>query len=283
MNQIKRKSILCPNCRKLISIDERICPYCSILRPGSAFKNNPVIRTMADTRQMAMTIIWINVAMYIISLVMSGSRIGMSMNPLDTLSPSMESLTILGATGTYPINALGLWWSLISANYLHGSVMHIVFNMLMLWQLLPIVAREYGSYRMISIYTIGGVLGFVVSYLAGIQFTIGASAAVCALVGALLYFGKSRGGVYGQAVYKQISGWVISLFLFGFLIPGINNWAHAGGILGGIAVAWFLGYNDKQREKSFHKTLAFFCAGITILVLVWAVVHGAYYAFAMGK
>lgn len=279
MKQVKRNSILCPNCRKLISADERICPYCSMLRPGSALKNNPVIRNMADARQVALAIIWINAIMYVISLLASGPGIGFSMNPLNALSPSPESLVLLGATGTYPINTLGLWWSLLSANYLHGSILHIVFNMLMFWQLTPLVSREYGPYRMVILYTLGGIAGFVVSYVAGVTFTIGASAAVCSLVGSLLYFGKSRGGVYGQAVYKQIFGWVIGLFLFGFLIPGINNWGHGGGILGGIILGWLLGYNDIAKEKSFHKTLAFVCAGVTVLVLAWALIHAGIYMF----
>lgn len=193
------------------------------------------------------------------------------MNPLDTLSPSNFSLEILGATGRGPIDQLGHWWTLLSANYLHAGVLHILFNMMMFWQLVPMVTREYGPYRMFSIYTLGGVFGFVISYFAGIGFTIGASAAVCSLVGALLYFGKSRGGIYGQTVYKQIMGWVISLFLFGFIVPGINNWAHGGGILGGIIAGYILGYNDKSRETAFHKTLAFLCAITTILVLVWVV------------
>ena len=114
------------------------------------------------------------------------------------------------------------------------------------------------------------VFGFLVSYIAGIGFTIGASAAVCALVGSLLYFGKSRGGVYGQTVYKQIMGWVISLFLFGFIVPGINNWAHGGGILGGLLLGYLLGYEERTRETSFHKTLALICVVVTVLVLLWA-------------
>ncbi|MFA6008570.1 MAG: rhomboid family intramembrane serine protease [Desulfobacteraceae bacterium] len=271
MKQTRRQSILCPNCRKLINADEPICPYCSTLRPGSSFRNNPIVRNMNDPRMLSLVIIWINVAMYVFSLLLSGKYIGLSMNPLDTLSPSNFSLEILGATGRGPIDQLGHWWTLISANYLHASVLHILFNMLMFWQLVPMVSREYGAYRMFSIYTLGGVFGFVVSYFAGIGFTIGASAAVCSLVGSLLYFGKSRGGVYGQTVYKQIMGWVISLFLFGFFVRSINNWAHGGGILGGIITGYILGYNDKIHENAFHKTLAFLCVLVTILVLCWAV------------
>lgn len=226
---------------------------------------------MNDPRTLALIIIWVNVGMYVLSLLISGKYIGFSMNPLDTLSPSNFSLELLGGTGRRPIDGFGLWWTLLSANYLHASVLHILFNMMMFWQLVTMTAREYGAYRMFAIYTLGGIFGFIVSYFAGIMFTIGASSAVCSLVGALLYFGKSRGGVYGQTVYKQIMGWVISLFLFGFIVPGINNWAHGGGILGGIIAGYLLGYNDKSREKAFHKTLAFICAIATILVLVWAV------------
>jgi rhomboid protease GluP len=72
-------------------------------------------------------------------------------------------------------------------------------------------------------------------------------------------------------VYKQIFGWVISLFLFGFFIPGINNWAHGGGILGGILVGWLLGYTEIRQERAYHKTIALICAGLTVIVLLWAV------------
>lgn len=270
MKQTRRQSILCPNCRKLINSDEPMCPYCNTVKPGSSFRNNSLVRNMDDPRTVALTIVWVNVVMFVISLLFSGRYVGFSMNPLDTLSPARFSLEILGGSGRIPIDGYGLWWTLVSANYLHGSILHILFNMIMFWQLVPLTAREYGVYRMLTIYTLGGVVGFLVSYIAGINFTIGASAAVCALVGSLLYFGKSRGGVYGQTVYKQIMGWVISLFLFGFIVPGINNWAHGGGILGGLLLGYLLGYEERTRETSFHKTLALICVVVTVLVLLWA-------------
>lgn len=281
MKQTKRNSILCPNCRKLISSDESICPYCNLLRPGSALKNNPVMKAMGDARRMATIIIGINVAMFVISLLLSGRHIGMTMNPMTTLSPHFDILRIMGMTGTEPVNYYGLWWSFVSANYLHGNILHITFNMLMFWQLVPLVIKEYGSYRMISIYAIGGVIGYIASYLAGTPYTIGASASVCSLVGCLLFFGKSRGGLYGQMVYKQLSGWVVTLFIFGMLVPNIDNWAHGGGILGGVALGWLLGYNDMRQEKSLHKTLAFACAGITILILLWALFHAVTIYFGL--
>ena len=128
---------------------------------------------------------------------------------------------------------------------------------------------------MFTIYTLGGVIGFVVSYLVGVPFTIGASAAVCGLIGSLLYYGKSRGGVYGSTVYREVSGWVISLFIFGLIFPGINNWGHGGGILGGIIVS--AGYNERRRENNFDHVLALLCGVGTLGVLGWAVMTAYLY------
>jgi len=137
-------------------------------------------------------------------------------------------------------------------------------------QISPWVIQEYGSSRMFIIYTLGGVCGFWVSYIVGVPFIIGASAAICGLIGALLYFGKSRGGTYGAAVYREVSGWVVGLVLFGLVMPGINNWGHGGGILGGIVLGKLLGYGERRRENSFHHLLALICAVTTIAVLGWA-------------
>jgi rhomboid protease GluP len=217
--------------------------------------------------------------MYLLSLLFNPATLGLSANPFKFLSPSDRALILLGSTGTIPINQWHRWWTLVSANYLHGGVLHIVFNMIALYQIGPLVLREYGANRLISLYTFGGVIGFYVSYLAGVRFTLGASAAVCSLIGATLYYGKSRGGTYGQAIYKQISGWVLVLFLFGFLVPGINNWGHGGGIGAGIAFGFLLGYQEKKRENLLHKTLAGICIVVTTAVLLWAILSSFYYRF----
>jgi len=208
-----------------------------------------------------------NVLYFALSLVLSNSTDGSG----GFFSPGKTSLMLLGATGTYPIDHFGRYWTLISANYLHGGILHIIFNLMALKQIAPTVSSEYGASRMFTIYTLGGVLGYVVSYLAGVPFTIGASAAVCSLVGALLYYGKSRGGAYGSSVYREVSGWVISLFMFGLIFPGINNWGHGGGIIGGIIVGALIGYNERRRENYFDQALALLCGLVTLGVLGWAV------------
>jgi rhomboid protease GluP len=214
-------------------------------------------------------IITANVLFFALSLLLS-ARTGDAGN---FLSPGQTSLMLLGATGTYPISHFGRFWTVISANYLHGGIIHLIFNLMALKQIAPLASNEYGSSRMFTIYTIGGVTGYVVSYLAGVPFTIGASAAVCSLIGALLYYGKSRGGVYGSSVYREVSGWVISLFIFGLLFPGINNWGHGGGIIGGIAIAALIGYSERRRENTFDHALALLCGMATVSILAWAAIR----------
>jgi rhomboid protease GluP len=275
----RRKSILCPHCSKLISVAEHKCPHCGISRPGARWKNIPITRGLLQSDQLIKTIIYANVGMYLISLLMNPTRMGLSANPFMFLSPSNGALLLLGSTGTIPIDQGHRWWTLVSANYLHGGILHIVFNMIALYQIGPLVLREYGANRLIGLYTIGGIFGFLVSYFAGVQLTLGASAAVCSLIGASLYYGKSRGGTYGQAIYKQISGWVLMLFIFGFMVPGINNWGHGGGIVGGIVLGYFLGYQERTRENLFHKSLAGVCVVLTVAVLAWAILSSVYYRF----
>jgi rhomboid protease GluP len=113
----------------------------------------------------------------------------------------------------------------------------------------------------------------------GIGFTIGASAAVCSLIGAALYFGKSRGGSYGMAIYRQVGTWVVMLFIFGFLVPGINNWGHGGGLVFGALLGYLLGYEESKRERLPHRVLGALCLFVTVAVLLWSVVTSFAYRF----
>ena len=274
-----RRSILCPKCRKLISSDEPRCPYCGTSRPGTWWKNNLWTRTFGRLDLPVRIIIFTNLGMYVISLLFNRWSPGLSLNPFVFFTPNNKSLLLLGATGTVPIDQLHRWWTLISANYLHGNLLHIFFNLVAFRQLAYLVLNTYGVYRMMILYTLSGAIGFLVSYVAGVTFTIGASAAVCGMIGAMLYYGKSRGGLYGQAIYKQIAGWAIGIFVFGLLVPGINNWGHGGGIIAGALLGFLLGYEEKHREILTHKLLAGGCLVATGIILFWAVISGGYYRF----
>jgi rhomboid protease GluP len=274
---MQRNSILCPKCGLLISLSEQSCPYCGLRAPGARWRRLFVFRLLDDPALLVKTVIGVNIGMFVLSMVLDPRTTGMTFNPLLLLSPSDRSLFVLGATGTIPIDNYHRWWTLLSAGYLHGGLLHIFFNMAALRQLSAVVVREFGTRRMFAIYTLAGVVGFAVSYLAGVGLTIGASAGVCGLVGAILYYGRSRGGVYGTALYKQVGMWVLIMFVFGFLVPGINNWGHGGGIAAGALLGYFLGYAERKRETTLHRSLAVLSLAATALVLAWAVLSSLYY------
>ena len=273
MGQLDKKSMLCPGCRRLISSDEPSCPFCGLANPGSPIRKSLSRFSLRDSDSIIQFIIYANAAIFILALVLKPSEMGMSLNPFTLLSPSSTSLMLLGATGTFPIDYYHRWWTILTASWLHGGILHIAFNMLALHQLGPFVAQEYGTARFLVVYLVSGICGFTLSYLVGIPFTLGASAAVCGLIGAILYYGKSRGGSFGTAIYRQAMGWIIGLILFGLLLPGINNWAHGGGIAAGIAAGFALGYDERRRETLAHRIAAAVLALATAVAVAFTIVQ----------
>lgn len=71
-------------------------------------------------------------------------------------------------------------------------------------------------------------------------------------------------------VYRDVGGWALSIFVFGLIFPGINNWAHGGGLLGGILLGWLLGYEERRNQRVLDHILAFLCMAVTVGVLLWA-------------
>ncbi len=134
---------------------------------------------------------------------------------------------------------LGHWWTIFSAGWLHGGLIHIVMNLLWVRQLAPVVADVYGPGRAIVIYVISSAVGFTLSSVAfffplgllrGAQLTVGASAPIFGLLGALVCYGRMGGS---SMINSQAKSYALMLFLFGLIIPGVDNFAHAGGFVGG--------------------------------------------------
>ncbi len=263
-------SILCPNCGKLISSTAGECMHCGTKNPN-LWGFSEILRKFFG-RQLSLVPIIVTtcIALYILSIALDPSAIFQTRGFLGFLSPTTNSLVNLGMTGAYPISR-GHWWTLITAIYLHGSILHIIFNTLWIRQLGPTVEELFGTSRSFMIFTISGALGFVLSTFAGNYFTIGASGSIFGLLGALVYYGRKRGGSFGTAVYKQTGQWAIVLFIFGFLFPGIDNFAHGGGFIGGYLTASLLGFIEIKKENRTHQLLALGAIGITILAFLLAI------------
>ena len=265
-------AIICPNCGKLINATAPECIHCGFKKPGKLKLNTIIPHLFHGEIGFVQMVTIFCVALYMFSLVLDISGISKQSGIFNFLSPSLRSLYKLGMTGSVAMMD-GRWWTLINAIYLHGSLLHIIFNLLWIRQLGPMVEEFFGTSRLIIIFTISGIIGFIVSNFVGIQFTIGASGSIFGLLGALIYYGKDRGGVFGEAIFRQLLGWAVMLFIFGFLMAGINNFAHAGGFVGGYVSAILLGYNEKKPEISLHKTGAAVAIIATVICFLLAFWH----------
>ena len=262
-------SSLCYACGKLNRVDASVCFYCGRRNPG-LWGFGPWLGRLAGRLDFARIVTVVCIAAYAASLLLDPAA---SMRPrgvFNLLSPSGGALLALGMTGAYPWQ-LGYWWTLLTAIYLHGSLLHIAFNLLWIHQLAPAVEQAYGRSRLVLIFTGGGVLGFVISNWAGVGTTIGASGAVFGLLGAMAAYGRSRGGLFGMAVFRQYWQWAVVLFVMGFLMPGVNNFAHAGGFVGGYLTGVIVGHGDSRLGDGLHRAAATAAVALTALAFALAV------------
>jgi rhomboid protease GluP len=196
---------------------------------------------------------------------------------LSFLSPSNRSLFLFGESGVVPVFVAGRWWTVLTAGWLHAGVLHIFFNMMWVRQLAPATSEMYGPSRMVIIYTVAGITGFTASTLAGAfvpmlggaRFTVGASAPLFGLLGALIYYGRRSGS---SMVGSQAKSWALTLFVFGFIMPGIDNWAHAGGFAGGYIASRFL--DPLRPERLDHLIMALACLAVTGIAILFSILDG---------
>lgn len=137
----------------------------------------------------------------------------------------------------------GQLWRLITPVFLHGSFLHIAFNMYALFIFGPGLERHFGHGRFLTLYLLSGFAGNVFSFLFSPAPSLGASTAIFGLLGAQgVFFYKNR-EVYGRigqrALFNIIAVAAVNLMIG--LSPGIDNWGHIGGLVGGTVFTWFGG------------------------------------------
>lgn len=220
------------------------------------------------------------IVLYVASLLADPSAIRSGSGIFSFLTPSRASLFLFGASGPLPVFGFGRWWTVLTAGWLHGSLLHIAFNLMSLRNIAGPVAEFYGANRMVIIYTLAGITGFVASTLGGsflgfipglhgAGMTVGASASVCGLIGSLFYYGRRAGS---RGVSDQAKQWGIMILIFGFLVPGIDNWAHLGGFAGGYLCSKVLDPLKPERMDHFLGAVA--CLALTAIAIAVSVIHG---------
>ena len=257
-------SLVCSHCGKLVGINEPTCPFCGAWRPG-LYGWAPVLqRLVGHNLDLFSLIVASCVTLYAIALLLQPEAITQLQGMLSILSPGGRALYQLGMTGGLAWQ-LGWWWTLFTAIYLHGSLLHIVFNVMWIRNLGPAVTEVFGPARAFVLFNLGGAFGFLVSNVMTNAPTIGASGSIFGLLGALIVYGRRRGS---SMMSQQLWQWAIVLFVFGFLMPGINNWAHAGGFAGGWGCAYLMGFIDEQRESTAMVLLALAFIAVTVIGII---------------
>ena len=164
---------------------------------------------------------------------------------LQTLTEYFLGIDLPAAFGMKYNEAIraGEVWRLISPVFLHGSFLHIGFNMYALYVLGPGLERHYGHRRFLLLYLVGGFCGNVASFLFSPNPSLGASTAMFAMVAAQAVFIFRNRFMFGanfRTMLVNIVGVIVINLILG-LSPGIDNLGHLGGLLGGLAFSWFAG------------------------------------------
>jgi rhomboid protease GluP len=270
----KRKtegSVICTSCGVLVGVNDPTCYNCGRRNPG-LWGFGPALRALGNDLGFIPIVTGATIILFVLSLILS--REGLQV----MLSPSGQILYLLGGSGALPVVGFGRWWTLVTAAWLHGGVLHILFNVLWIRQLGPEIANLYGPGRMIIIYTLSSITGFALStfmylspvsipFFGGANLTVGASAPIFGMLGALVYYGRRTGSSHvGQAglQYALIMG------VMGFVIPGIDNTAHLGGFVGGYAASLVL--DPLKPERIDHLAIAVGCLLFTFGAIIWSVI-----------
>ena len=282
----KTGSVVCASCGSLVGVNDDKCYTCGRRNPG-LWGFGPVLRRFGNDLGFTTAIVYGCAAVYTLSLIVTVLRGGnlLSGSVFNIFGPDTGAAIAMGASGAIPVFQLGRWLTLLSAGWLHGGALHILFNMIMVRQLGPAVGDMFGAARMVIIYTISSITGFLLSsvmaeylpfvpFFSGGHLTLGASAPIFGLVGALVHYGR-RGG--SSIVSSTALNYALTMGVFGFIVPGIDNSAHLGGFLGGYLASMWL--DPLKPERMDHFVGAAICLLATAIAILVSLVTVLPYLF----
>ena len=146
-----------------------------------------------------------------------------------------------------PSIRLGEYYRLITGMFLHGSIMHLFFNVYALYVIGSQIENYFGRIKYLIIYLFSGLMGALFSMIfGGSAASIGASGAIFGLMGSLLYFGYHYRVYLGNVLKTQLIPLIIFNLFLGFILSGVDNFAHIGGLIGGVLITKAVGVKDKS-------------------------------------
>jgi rhomboid protease GluP len=235
---------MCPSCGTLVGTTATKCHVCGAnVRFGMAAASRSLGKILPTNAPITYCILSICCLLYGISLLYS-TRSG---NPLMPEGGGLTAIFNIGAIDGHTTLLLGStlpwqyivvynqWWRLITAIFLHGSLMHIVFNMWVIMDIGPMIEELFGSARYLFLYIATGVFGYVVSSFFGNN-SVGASGALLGLIGVLLASTTRSSSASAKMMRSNLIKWIIYIAVLGLMMRGIDNYAHFGGLAAGFVL-----------------------------------------------
>ncbi len=148
-----------------------------------------------------------------------------------------------------PLIKAGQYYRIITGAFLHGGILHLAFNCYALYVIGSQLESYLGKVRYLIIYLFSAVTASLFSMIFNSNPSIGASGAIFGLMGALVYFGYHYRVYLGNVLKSQIIPLILFNLLIGALSTGIDNFAHIGGLIGGLLITSALGIKYKSSTS----------------------------------
>jgi rhomboid protease GluP len=224
---------LCPSCGQLAGVNARRCPNCGAsMKYSLGAASQSISRFLPATSPATYAILFFCCLLYGLCLLLTmraGTAVGGGIMNFGGIGGRI--LLMFGAS--LPLQYISVEpWRLITAIFLHASLLHIGFNMWVLMDIGPMVEELYGSARYFFLFVLTGALGYVASAFMG-HMSVGASGSLLGLIGLLLAVTTRQRSAGAQMLRGQLFRWLIYIGILGFVIPGVDNAAHVGGCVAG--------------------------------------------------
>ena len=249
---------LCPACGRLVGANATKCHECGAdLRFSLAAASRSLSSWMPASSPVSYFILGINFFFFAICLAAT-LQAGGGFSLLGSVRGDV--LLRLGARQAYFIFQ-GELWRLVMPIFLHGSLLHLGMNCFILMDIGRQVEELYGSSRYLFLYIFTGIASFIVSTAwsiyayGGLGVGVGASGALMGLIGVMLAMTSRSRGAMMQMYRSQLVRWLVYIFVFGLLMPGIDNAAHAGGLAAGYLLGRVMA--DREPQSAAERKRAY--------------------------
>lgn len=213
-------------------------------------------------------LIYANLALFTL-MVLHGTILGLGMQAI--MNPPPRLMVHWGGQFWPYVLQHTEWWRCITYAFTHGGLIHLGFNMVVLYQVGPLLESEIGWTRLLTVYTSSAIFATI----AGLfwhpnSVVVGASGAIFGLIGFSISYYHRVGGGIGIQRRNFMFQWALMAFVFGFFV-GADNAAHLGGAIAGAALGWFMpvSVRDQRKTEKLFKGIAIFCALTTIISIVF--------------